>query len=166
MCSSRTTRKPDFPSRTAPRTGSLHDLDTAIATCRACPHLVAWREEAARVKRRAFLDWEYWAHPVPGFGPSDAPLGIVGLAPAAHRGNRTGRTSPATRPAMCCTQAIVVSIDAFAARGSLSAAGCSFTVFRLDALPGAARLLYSLKVLPENLLRKEDGPEQITERAG
>ncbi|MEU2206032.1 uracil-DNA glycosylase [Streptomyces hygroscopicus] len=89
--SRRTTQKPDFPARTAPRAGSLDGLDAAIATCRACPRLVAWREEAARVKRRAFRDWEYWARPVPGFGPADAPLGIVGLAPAAHGGNRTGR---------------------------------------------------------------------------
>jgi uracil-DNA glycosylase family 4 len=66
-------------------------LDAAVATCRACPRLVAWREEAARVKRRAFRNWEYWARPVPGFGPPDAPLAIVGLAPAAHGGNRTGR---------------------------------------------------------------------------
>jgi uracil-DNA glycosylase family 4 len=52
---------------------------------------VAWREEAGRVKRRAFQDWDYWARPVPGFGPPDASLAIVGLAPAAHGGNRTGR---------------------------------------------------------------------------
>lgn len=82
---------PGFPARTAPRTGSPRELDTAVATCRACPRLVAWREEVARVKRRAFLDWDYWARPVPGFGPPDAPLVIVGLAPAAHGGNRTGR---------------------------------------------------------------------------
>jgi uracil-DNA glycosylase family 4 len=83
--------KPDFPARTAPWTGSLCELDAAVATCRACPRLVAWREEAARLKRRAFRDWDYWARPVPGFGPPDAPLVIIGLAPAAHGGNRTGR---------------------------------------------------------------------------
>jgi uracil-DNA glycosylase len=82
---------PAFPARTAPRMSSPSEVDAAVATCRACPRLVAWREEAARVKRRAFRDWEYWARPVPGFGPSDAPLAIVGLAPAAHGGNRTGR---------------------------------------------------------------------------
>lgn len=71
--------------------GSLSELDAVVAMCRACPRLVAWREEAARVKRRAFRDWEYWARPVPGFGPADASLAIVGLAPAAHGGNRTGR---------------------------------------------------------------------------
>lgn len=81
----------DFPARTAPRLGSPSEMDAVVASCRACPRLVAWREEAARVKRRAFRDWEYWARPVPGFGPPDAPLAIVGLAPAAHGGNRTGR---------------------------------------------------------------------------
>lgn len=81
----------NFPARTAPSTSSLNELDAAVATCRACPRLVAWREEAARVKRRAFRDWEYWARPVPGFGPPDASLAIIGLAPAAHGGNRTGR---------------------------------------------------------------------------
>ncbi|MFF4096103.1 uracil-DNA glycosylase [Streptomyces sp. NPDC001834] len=82
---------PDFPARTAPQVSSVSELDAAVATCRACPRLVAWREEAARVKRRGFRDWEYWGRPVPGFGPTDAALGIVGLAPAAHGGNRTGR---------------------------------------------------------------------------
>ncbi|MET8947864.1 uracil-DNA glycosylase [Streptomyces sp. NPDC004542] len=82
---------PDFPARTAPRVSSASELDAVVATCRACPRLVAWREEAARVKRGAFRDWEYWARPVPGFGPPDAALAIVGLAPAAHGGNRTGR---------------------------------------------------------------------------
>ncbi|WP_345034121.1 uracil-DNA glycosylase [Streptomyces sannanensis] len=81
----------DFPAITAPRMRTVQDLDAAVATCRACPRLVAWREEAARVKRRAFKDWEYWGRPVPGFGPPDAPLAIIGLAPAAHGGNRTGR---------------------------------------------------------------------------
>ncbi|MFC3995794.1 uracil-DNA glycosylase [Nocardiopsis sediminis] len=82
---------PGFPAWAAPRMGSLSELDAVVATCRACPRLVAWREETARVKRRAFRDWEYWARPVPGFGPADASLAVVGLAPAAHGGNRTGR---------------------------------------------------------------------------
>ncbi|MEU3843598.1 uracil-DNA glycosylase [Streptomyces sp. NPDC028635] len=69
----------------------LTDLDQRIAGCRACPRLVAWREEVARTKRAAFADWTYWGRPVPGFGPADARLLIVGLAPAAHGGNRTGR---------------------------------------------------------------------------
>ncbi|MGA4838041.1 uracil-DNA glycosylase [Streptomyces sp. G45] len=69
----------------------LAELDARITGCVACPRLVAWREEVGRVKRAAYQDWTYWARPVPGFGPSDAPLLIVGLAPAAHGGNRTGR---------------------------------------------------------------------------
>src|ERR1051326_3115645 len=71
---------------------TLPDLDAALATCRACPRLVAWREQVAATKRKAFLDWNYWARPVPGFGPADAALAVIGLAPAAHGGNRTGRT--------------------------------------------------------------------------
>ncbi|WP_217235635.1 uracil-DNA glycosylase [Streptomyces sp. AC555_RSS877] len=69
----------------------LAGLDERIAGCRACPRLVEWREEVARTKRAAFADWTYWGRPVPGFGPPDARLLIVGLAPAAHGGNRTGR---------------------------------------------------------------------------
>ncbi|MFE2048950.1 uracil-DNA glycosylase [Streptomyces sp. NPDC059459] len=69
----------------------LSVLDRRIEECRACPRLVDWREEVARTKRAAFADWTYWGRPVPGFGPPDARLLIVGLAPAAHGGNRTGR---------------------------------------------------------------------------
>ncbi|MGW1195708.1 uracil-DNA glycosylase [Streptomyces sp. NPDC002536] len=83
--------EPDFPAATAAQLDGLDRLDAAVTTCRACPRLVAWREDVARVKRRAYQDWDYWARPVPGFGPPDAPLAIVGLAPAAHGGNRTGR---------------------------------------------------------------------------
>jgi uracil-DNA glycosylase family 4 len=69
----------------------LADLDQRVTECRRCPRLVAWREEVARVKRASFADWDYWGRPVPGFGPADASIGIVGLAPAAHGANRTGR---------------------------------------------------------------------------
>jgi uracil-DNA glycosylase len=69
----------------------LPALDAALVECRACPRLVAWREYVAREKRAAYRDEEYWGRPVPGIGPGDAPLLIVGLAPAAHGGNRTGR---------------------------------------------------------------------------
>jgi uracil-DNA glycosylase family 4 len=71
-----------------------HDLDALtreISQCRACPRLVAWREQVAREKRASFRDDEYWARPVPGFGDFRARVLIVGLAPAAHGGNRTGR---------------------------------------------------------------------------
>ncbi len=70
---------------------TLEDLDAEIVACRACPRLVAWREEVGRVKRRAFAGEEYWARPVPGFGDPDPWLIVVGLAPAAHGANRTGR---------------------------------------------------------------------------
>ena len=82
---------PGFPLHRAPRAADLEELDAAVTGCRACPRLVAWREEVARVKRRAFRDWDYWGRPVPGFGPADAAMAVVGLAPAAHGGNRTGR---------------------------------------------------------------------------
>ena len=62
-----------------------------IIACRACPRLVAWREQVAREKRRAYRDWGYWGRPVPGFGDPAARLFIVGLAPGAHGANRTGR---------------------------------------------------------------------------
>jgi uracil-DNA glycosylase len=70
---------------------ALAALDAAVVECRACPRLVAWREEVAATKRAAYRDWTYWGRPVPGFGPADARIGILGLAPAAHGGNRTGR---------------------------------------------------------------------------
>jgi uracil-DNA glycosylase family 4 len=79
------------PAKLAPAINDLPSLDAAIAECRACPRLVAWREEVAHTKRAAFRDQEYWGRPVPGFGPGDASIGILGLAPAAHGGNRTGR---------------------------------------------------------------------------
>ena len=70
------------------RLARLHD---AVIACRKCPRLVQYREEVARTKRRAFRDWTYWGRPVPGFGDAHAKLLIVGLAPAAHGANRTGR---------------------------------------------------------------------------
>jgi uracil-DNA glycosylase len=69
----------------------LPQLDAAVADCFACPRLVAWREKVAAERRAAFRDQHYWGRPVPGFGPPDARIGILGLAPAAHGGNRTGR---------------------------------------------------------------------------
>jgi uracil-DNA glycosylase family 4 len=70
---------------------SLAALNRAVVSCRACPRLVEYREEIGRVKKRAFHDCDYWARPVPGFGDPEARLLIVGLAPAAHGANRTGR---------------------------------------------------------------------------
>ncbi|MEV6261448.1 uracil-DNA glycosylase [Streptomyces sp. NPDC051784] len=80
-----------FPAHHAPGCAGIGELDALVASCRACPRLVAWREETAEVKRAAFRDQEYWGRPVPGFGPPDATVAVVGLAPAAHGGNRTGR---------------------------------------------------------------------------
>ena len=70
---------------------ALARLESRITRCRKCPRLVEWREETARVKRRAYLSETYWGRPVPAFGEADARLVVVGLAPAAHGGNRTGR---------------------------------------------------------------------------
>jgi uracil-DNA glycosylase len=66
-------------------------LEREITNCRKCPRLVAYREEVARTKRRAYRDWTYWGKPVPAFGDPEASLVIIGLAPAAHGANRTGR---------------------------------------------------------------------------
>jgi len=70
---------------------ALEQLNRRVAGCRKCPRLVVYREKIAREKRRAFRDWEYWGKPVPGFGDPRAGLLILGLAPAAHGANRTGR---------------------------------------------------------------------------
>ena len=64
---------------------------SAVVDCRKCPRLVAWREKVAHTRRAAYANQEYWGRPLPAFGDSDARLLIVGLAPAAHGGNRTGR---------------------------------------------------------------------------
>ncbi len=66
-------------------------LNRQVINCRKCPRLVRWREQVAREKRRMFRDWEYWGRPVPGFGDPRAQLLVLGLAPAAHGANRTGR---------------------------------------------------------------------------
>ena len=76
------------PLTTAAR---LAELNARLVACRRCPRLVAWREDVSRVKRAAFADQEYWGRPVPGFGDPEAWLLVVGLAPAAHGANRTGR---------------------------------------------------------------------------
>jgi len=70
---------------------SLARLEVDVLACRACPRLVAWREQVAVEKRAAFRDDDYWGRPVPGFGDPAASIVVVGLAPAAHGANRTGR---------------------------------------------------------------------------
>jgi uracil-DNA glycosylase len=69
----------------------LAELEARVSVCRACPRLVDWREEVARTGRRAYLGQPYWGRPIPGWGDDEAWLLVVGLAPAAHGGNRTGR---------------------------------------------------------------------------
>jgi uracil-DNA glycosylase family 4 len=69
----------------------IDKLNREIISCRKCPRLVAWREEVAHTKRKAYLDWDYWGKPVPGFGDPKARVLVVGLAPGAHGSNRTGR---------------------------------------------------------------------------
>ena len=73
------------------RAAALAELTAEIVSCRRCPRLVAWREQVAREKVARFRDETYWGRPVPGFGDPEARILIVGLAPAAHGGNRTGR---------------------------------------------------------------------------
>lgn len=77
--------------RAPPPSDPLARLQAEIVRCRACPRLVAWREEVARVKRRAYRDQDYWGRPVPSFGDPAARIVLVGLAPGAHGANRTGR---------------------------------------------------------------------------
>ncbi len=91
--------RPDTPvARTPARVRSMakavrsvDDLDAAISVCRACPRLVEWRERVAVEKRRSYAAEPYWGRPVPGFGAAHPRIVIVGLAPAAHGANRTGR---------------------------------------------------------------------------
>jgi uracil-DNA glycosylase family 4 len=77
--------------RLARSADSLPVVDARVSECRACPRLVAWREQVALERRRAFAEQTYWGRPVPGFGDPAAQILIVGLAPAAHGANRTGR---------------------------------------------------------------------------
>lgn len=69
----------------------LENIEQEVIICRKCPRLVEWREEVARVKRRAYRDQDYWGKPVPGFGDAEARILVLGLAPGAHGSNRTGR---------------------------------------------------------------------------
>ena len=79
------------PVNVSTKRSSFESLHAEIVACRRCPRLVAWREKVAREKRRAFIREEYWGRPLPGFGDRRARIILVGLAPAAHGGNRTGR---------------------------------------------------------------------------
>ncbi len=78
-------------ARLADSAPTLADLDARSSVCRACPRLVQWREEVARTRRASFADQTYWGRPVTGWGAPSPAIVVVGLAPAAHGGNRTGR---------------------------------------------------------------------------
>jgi uracil-DNA glycosylase len=75
----------------AARPDALAELERRVVECRRCPRLVEWRERVAREKRAAYADDDYWGRPIPGFGDPGARVYVLGLAPAAHGGNRTGR---------------------------------------------------------------------------
>lgn len=79
------------PAQQAPKLRSLKLLDQKVIECDACPRLVQWRNEVAQSKRRSYIDEDYWGKPVTGFGPKDAKIFVLGLAPGAHGANRTGR---------------------------------------------------------------------------
>jgi uracil-DNA glycosylase len=91
--------RPDTPVATtaarvravAGRIGDVDELDAAVSVCRACPRLVSWRERVAVEKRRSYAREPYWGRPAPGFGAARPSILILGLAPAAHGANRTGR---------------------------------------------------------------------------
>jgi uracil-DNA glycosylase family 4 len=84
-------RNPADVARLAGTAADIDALDAEVSVCRACPRLVAWREETALVKRRAFADQPYWGRPITGWGSATPRMLVLGLAPAAHGGNRTGR---------------------------------------------------------------------------
>ena len=84
-------RLPSNPKKIAPQIRNLKLLDKEIVTCNACSRLVQWREEVAETKRHSYADQRYWGKPITGFGPTNAKLMVVGLAPGAHGANRTGR---------------------------------------------------------------------------
>lgn len=84
-------RTPADVERLAAAATGVAELDATLCSCRACPRLVEWRERVASERRRAYAGETYWGRPVPGLGDPDAPVLVVGLAPAAHGANRTGR---------------------------------------------------------------------------
>ena len=82
---------PDSTAQVGADVDSMARVDADVVACRRCPRLVAWREEVAATRRASFRDETYWGRAVPSFGPADAAVLVVGLAPAAHGANRTGR---------------------------------------------------------------------------
>jgi len=89
----------DSVDMTSPSSTQRLDLNEEIVECRVCRRLVEYRESVARVKKKQFLGWNYWGRPVPGFGDKAASILVIGLAPAPHGGNRTGRVFTGDRSA-------------------------------------------------------------------
>src|SRR5215510_14976385 len=83
--------RPERAPQPPPERERLERIARDVVSCERCPRLRRYCQEIAATKRRAYRDWDYWGHPVPGFGDPEARVWIVGLAPAAHGGNRTGR---------------------------------------------------------------------------
>ena len=90
---------------------ALEGLEARVVRCRECPRLVEWRERVAREKRAAFRDEDYWGRPVPGFGDPAARVYVLGLAPAAHGGNRTGRPAETSALAPVITRIMLGALE-------------------------------------------------------
>lgn len=134
-------------------------LERRIITCRRCPRLVAWRRQVAREKTRRFAGWRYWGKPVPGFGDRSARLVLVGLAPAAHGANRTGRMFTGDRSGDWLYGALhrfgfANQAESSSKADGLSLAGCYVTAACRCAPPGNKPLPGELSACEEFLVEE------------